>query len=383
LEILLSCAWLAVVAGLILRALHQRNLFQAVAISPPPASRAPRVAFIIPARDEEHNIGPCLRSLFAQDYPADRFSVLVVDDHSSDRTVSIAKALARHQFQLKVLSSPPLPPQWIGKSHACWIGAGAVAADAEWLCFLDADVQAEPALLASALAAATADNLDLLSLSPRHRLGSFAERLVIPCGLYILAFCQDLRKLQSNRSDHVTATGQFMLIRRSAYEAVGGHFAIRSAICEDVALASLIKRAGGGVVLRDGRKLMASRMYTGWRTLWPGLTKNLVDMLGGPVSTITIALAATSLAWAACLIPMANALSCGRGAIAGCLALVPASAGSAAVFGLHVAGASYFGVPLWYGFLFPAGYTAGALMSLDSVRRRLLGRMIWKGRTYP
>jgi chlorobactene glucosyltransferase len=62
---------------------------------------------------------------------------------------------------------------------------------------------------------------------------------------------------------------------------------------------------------------------------------------------------------------------------------VPASAGSAAVFGLHVAGASYFGVPLWYGFLFPAGYTAGALMSLDSVRRRLLGRMIWKGRTYP
>ncbi len=381
-EILLSCAWLAIVAGLILRALQQRDLFQAVAISQPPGSGAPHVAFVIPVRDEEHNIGPCLRSLFAQNYPADRFSVHVVDDHSSDRTLSIAKALAQRQPRLKVLSSPPLPPKWIGKSHACWVGSEAVSADAEWLCFLDADVQAEPALLASALVAAEAGRLDLLSLSPRHRLGSFAERLVIPSGLYILAFCQDLRKFQSKRGDHVTATGQFMLIRRSAYEAVGGHFAIRTAICEDVALARLIKRAGGGVALRDGRNLAVSRMYTGWRTLWPGLTKNLVDMLGGPVSAVTIALAAMSLAWAACLIPAANALSCGRGEIAGCLALVPATAGSAAVFGLHIAGASYFGVPLWYGFLFPLGYTAGALMSLDSVRRRLLGRMVWKGRTY-
>jgi chlorobactene glucosyltransferase len=381
-EVLLSCAWLAVVAGLILRALHQRNLFEAITISPPPTRDAPRVGFIIPARDEEHNIAPCLGSLFVQDYPADGFSVLVVDDHSSDRTVSIAKGFAQRQPQLRVLSCPPLPPQWIGKSHACWIGARAVSADTEWLCFLDADVQTEPALLASAIVTATTDDLDLLSLSPRQRLGSFAERLVIPCGLYVLAFCQDLRKLQSHQSHQVTATGQFMLIRRSVYEAVGGHFAICTAICEDVALAGLIKRAGGRVALRDGRHLLASRMYTGWRTLWPGLAKNLVDMLGGPVFAITTALAATALAWAAYVIPLATALSCGGSVTAGCLALLPASAGSVAIFGLHVAGASYFGVPLWYGFLFPVGYTAGALMSVDSVRRRLSGRIKWKGRIY-
>jgi chlorobactene glucosyltransferase len=124
-------------------------------------------------------------------------------------------------------------------------------------------------------------------------------------------------------------------------------------------------------------------MYSGWRTLWPGLAKNLVDMLGGPVATLTIALVATALAWAACLIPLADGLSCRQGVAAGCLALVPASAGSAAIFALHIVGASYFGVPLWYGFLFPVGYTAGALMSVDSVRRRLSGRMTWKGRTYP
>jgi chlorobactene glucosyltransferase len=379
---MLSCAWLALVAGLMLRALHQHNLFRAVAISPPPVSDAPRVALIVPARDEENNIRSCLDSLSVQDYPAGRFEVLVVDDHSADRTAAIAKALARRNPELRVLSSPPLPPHWIGKSHACWIGACAVSREAEWLCFLDADVQAEPALLASAIAAATADSLDLLSLSPRQRLGSFAERLIIPCGLHLLAFCQDLRKLQSHQSDQVTATGQCMLIRRRVYEAVGGHRTIRSAICEDVALASMIKRAGGRVVLRDGRTLVASRMYSGWRTLWPGLAKNLVDMLGGPVSTITTALVATTLAWAACFIPLADGLSCQQGVAAGCLALVPASAGSAAIFGLHIAGAFYFGVPFWYGFLFPVGYTAGALMSLDSVRRRLSGRMTWKGRTY-
>jgi chlorobactene glucosyltransferase len=149
-----------------------------------------------------------------------------------------------------------------------------------------------------------------------------------------------------------------------------------------VALARLIKQSGARVALRNGRQLLAARMYAGWRTLWPGLVKNLVDMLGGPASTITTAFAATILAWSAWVIPLAAGLSCGQGATAACLTLVPALAGSTAMFGLHIAGASYFGVPLWYGLLFPLGYTIGALMSLDSVRRKLSGRMTWKGRTY-
>jgi chlorobactene glucosyltransferase len=383
-EILVSCAWLALVAGLILRAMRQHGLFQTIAVnSPPSGSHAPRVAFIIPVRDEEHNLEACLRSLFAQDYPADRFNVFVVDDHSSDRTVSIAAALARCQPRLQVLRSPPLPPQWIGKSHACFIGACAVSPETEWLCFLDADVQAAPALLASAVAAAEEDHLDVLSLSPQYQLTSFAERLVIPCGLYVLALGQDVRRFHACDSDQVTATGQFMLIRNTIYQAVGGHGAVHSDISEDVALARVIKRTGGRVVLRNGRQLVAARMYTGWRTLWPGLVKNLVDMLGGPASTILTAVAAVALAWAACLIPVTDGLGCGRGATAACLALLPASAGSAAMFGLHIAGASYFGVPLWYGFLFPLGYSVGALMSIDSLRRKLSGRMRWKGRTYP
>jgi hypothetical protein len=148
------------------------------------------------------------------------------------------------------------------------------------LCFLDADVNAAPALITSAILAVRAERIDLLSLAPRQELVSFAERLVLPCGLYLLAFRQDLRQLQARDSHDATATGQFILVRRDAYESAGGHGAVCEAICEDVALARLLKRAGRTVVLKSGDGLVSTRMYTGWRTLWPGVAKNLIDMLG-------------------------------------------------------------------------------------------------------
>jgi chlorobactene glucosyltransferase len=382
-DVFLSCAWLALIAGLILRAQRQYGLFHALEVRALTPDGSPSIALIIPVRDEEHNIETCLTSLFAQDYPLKEFEVWVVDDHSSDRTVSVAAEVARHQPRLTVLLSPPLPPPWTGKCHACSIGASAVSREIEWLCFLDADVQARPALLASAVAAVQADRLDLLSLSPQHQLTSFAERLVIPCWFYVLGIFRDIRQFQSHDGDQVITTGQFMLIRNSIYRSVGGHGAVRSAVGEDVALARLIQRAGGRVAMRNGRQLLSARMYAGWRTLWPGLVKNLAEMFGGPASAITTALAAIALAWSTFMVPLAIGLSCGQGLETACLALVPASVGSATIFALHIAGASYLGVPLWYGLLFPIGYAIYLAMAVDSVRRQLSGRMSWKGRTYP
>ena len=379
-QLLLSFGVLAIVAWLILRALRQRGLLQPLEGAAPPAA-APDVAVVVPARDEAANIERCLQALLAQTYPAEHLRILVVDDHSTDATAALAQGLAAGHPQIELLASPPLPQGWTGKSHACWIGAG-VGAAVEWLCFLDADVRAEPALLASALAAAASERLDLLSLAPRQELGSFAERLIMPCGLYLLAFCQDLRKLQAHRGADATATGQFMLVRRRAYGAVGGHAAVRREICEDLALARRLKRSGHRVLLRDGSRFLSTRMYTGWDTLWPGIAKNLVEMLGGPLSTIVTALAAVTLAWAVWLIPLADGLSCARGSTQGCIAMVPALAAALAAFGLHLAGTAYFRIPLWYGLLFPLGYTAGALMAADSVRWRWRGRVGWKGRVY-
>jgi chlorobactene glucosyltransferase len=123
-------------------------------------------------------------------------------------------------------------------------------------------------------------------------------------------------------------------------------------------------------------------MYTGRRTLWPGLTKNLVDTLGGPAAILALALAAIVLAWAALAIPLIDLAALVRGADGAAAALVLAFAASGAAVGLHVAATVYFRIPFWYGLLFPLGYTAGALMALDSVRRRLSGRVSWKGRIY-
>ena len=381
--LVLSCAWLALVAWLIARAIAQRRLFGSVEPLPAlPAEQAPHVAVIVPARNESANIRDCLQSLLAQCYPASRFGVLVVDDESADDTARIVAVMAEQNVRLSLLRSPPLPPGWVGKSHACWIGATAAPAQTRWLCFLDADVRAAPALLVSAVRTAGDEGIDLLSLMPRQELRSFAERLILPCGLFILAFCQDLRRRQAPDSADATATGQFMLIRREAYAVAGGHAAVASAICEDVALARLIKRRGHKVVLRSGDRLLSTRMYTGWQTLWPGLAKNLVEMLGGPGTALATALLAVPLAWAVVIVPAVDGLGCLDAGDGACVALAPALVASAAALGLHLAGAVHFRIPMWYGLLFPVGYTVGALMVLDSVCRRWRGSVSWKGRSY-
>src|SRR6185437_13479426 len=212
--------------------------------------------------------------------------------------------------QLKVVKAPLLPPGWCGKPHACWVGTRMSRPGDEWLCFIDADVQAELPLITSALAAARSQQLALLSLAPRQRLGSFAERLIIPCGLFLLAFYQDLQAVQSRYGAQVTANGQFMLVRRQAYESVGGHAAVYNAICEDLELALLIKKAGGHVLLQDGRSLLAARMYTGWSSLWTGLSKKIVEMLGGRAATLITALLVLLLSLASILLPAADGFGC-------------------------------------------------------------------------
>jgi len=382
-DLLFSSAWLAIVTWLILRAINQRGLLPRLTLASAfGCEEAPHVTVIVPARDEAANIGRCLHSLLAQDYPADRLNVVVVDDHSADDTAAIVRSIAAGPSPLSLLPCPPLPPRWTGKSHACWIGARAAPPKSEWLCFLDADVWGEGALLSSAMRAALEQKLDLLSLAPRQELQSFAERLVLPCGLILLSFIQDLRRAQARSGSAVTATGQFMLIRREAYDAAGGHAAVSSAICEDLAFARRLKQSGRSVLLMGGEDLISARMYTGWRTLWPGLAKNLIDTLGGRRATLTVALIAVLLAWAAVAIPIRDAAACAQGMPGASAALTVALLASAAAFALHIAAARYFRIPFYYGLLFPLGYTVGALMALDSVRRRLRGRVSWKGRIY-
>jgi chlorobactene glucosyltransferase len=365
-----------------MRALSQRGLLPRLQANPAHLAPVPAVAVIVPVRNEAANIGRCLTSLLAQDYPAEKLKVVVVDDHSADATAAIVRRVGANDPRLTLLTSPALPARWTGKSHACWIGARSVATDYEWLCFIDADVWGRPELVSSAIDAATARRLDLLSLAPRQELQSFAERLMLPCGLIALSLVQNLRQVQEASCADVTVSGQFMLIRRDAYEALSGHAAVSNAICEDLEFARRLKQSGRAVLLMDGDEMVSTRMYSGWQTLWPGIAKNLVDTFGGPLMTLAVVWTAFALSWAAVLLPLFDAFGCAAGSLPACTALILAVLGSAAAFGLHIAATFYFRIPFWYGLLFPLGYTAGALLAVDSVRRRRTGQVSWKGRIY-
>ncbi len=334
----------------------------------------------MPARNERLNIRQCLESLVIQAYPPSRLRITVVDDDSDDGTDEIAAAIAVRHPILRWMRSGPLQSGWTGKTQACWRGASAASPDAEWFAFIDADMRAGPMLIASAIAEAER-GIDLLSLAPKHRLGSFAERLMIPCGLYLLGFSRDVSKI-GGKSGQTSITGQFMLIRASVYRQVGGHAAVASAVCEDLELARLIRLSGFSIALLDGSRLLSTRMYSGWATLWPGFAKNVLEMFGGPRSTLLTAAVAVVLSWSLVVLPVV-CVAHDNGSLEGSIATVLALVAVAAAIGFHVVGALHFGLPARYGLLFPLGYTVGAVIALDGFRRRLAGRVAWKGRVYP
>lgn len=365
---------------LIGRAMRQQRLLR-----PAPSKaaaawlNAPPVQVVLPARNEANNIARCVEGLIAQTYPSGQLSFTVVDDDSTDGTGAIVSDLARKDARLALMVAPPLAPGWTGKCAACWTAAR--DADADWLCFIDADMSPEPALIASAVNAAAESGADLLSLIARQELLTFPERLMIPCALYVLAFRQNLKELQRPGSAAVTVSGQFMLVRREAYFDVGGHSGVRSCVCEDLALAQAMKRAGGRVVMADGADLIATRMYEGWGPLWLGGAKTVEAMLGGFWPTMLMIALSLALPTALVALPLLD-LATGGGGIAADAALAAASLALAAAIGLHLAGAAHFRIPLWYGLVFPIGYWVGAAIAVDGLRRSRTGRIRWKGRTY-
>ena len=244
------------------------------------------------------------------------------------------------------------PSSWAGKPHACW--RGALAAGAQWLCFIDADTSAEPPLLRHALAVAQEQGLEMLSLEPFLELGSFWERLIIPAGLFAVACALDIRRTSDPAAPAAPVNGQFLLIRRDAYFAVGGHEIVRAQIAEDSALALRVKQAGYRLGLYGADRLISVRMYNGLGALWEGLTKNVTEIFGGPMRTLGVAASGVLLGWATLILPSWVAIAAPRAATQqGLIAVALAMAGSLTIIGTYIAGARHFRIPWWYGLLFP------------------------------
>jgi chlorobactene glucosyltransferase len=381
--LLLSLLWCCTVAWLLARAIAQFRHYERLGprAEPLSAPATATVSVVIPARNEADNIQRCVRGLLAQDYPPACLEVVVVDDGSQDRTPEIVAQLAREHPRVRLVRAGPLPEGWAGKPHACWRGTHETTGD--WICLLDADTLARPPLLSAAVHAAQTRCLDMLSLEPFQILTSFWERLVIPAGFFLVAFTQDLRRVNDPTQPDAVANGQFILIRRSVYDAIGGYASVRGHIAEDGALARRVKQSGHRLCVLGGESLIRTRMYRDFASVWQGASRTVVEMVGNGAGTLAMAAAAILLGWAAIALPLWAIVNLATtGAAVSAWALGLSLAGSAAMFATHVGAAVYFRIPFWYGLLYPLGYTLGAAIAINSVIEHARGQVPWKGRIY-
>lgn len=344
-------------------------------------SLPPQISIIIPARNEGRNIRECLQALLAQTYP--NFEIIVVDDRSTDDTPQILAELSVLDSRLHVIHGAELPSGWAGKPHA--LVQGAALAQGEWLCFMDADTFASPELLWSTYGLATLYHADMFSILTDQILGSFWERAVLPLVFLGLAFGFPAEEVNDPAKPNAISNGQFILIKRTIYESIGGHTAVKDRIDEDKAMAVLVKQAGYRLVLADGRNVARTRMYTSLSEMWEGWTKNiylgLLDklwlllfgaILGLLVSLVLPLWLVGGLVW----------LASGGGLIAVVLA------GDALVLWGYLVwkrrlACRYFSISGWYAFTFPLGAFIFTLMMLASAFNVISGRGVsWKGRRY-
>ncbi|HET9802446.1 MAG TPA: glycosyltransferase [Candidatus Acidoferrum sp.] len=236
----------------------------------------PTISAIIPARNEEAVIADCIRSVAAQPEVSE---ILVVNDQSSDRTAEIVRGLAAEIPKLRLLETAELPAGWVGKNNAVWLGAQ--NAKGKWLLFTDADAVLSEGAAARAFELAKENTAALVSFSPAQTLKTWYEKALIP-----FVYCRLARKfsyadVNNPSSPAAAANGQFLLIQRSTYDAIGGHASVAGEVLEDVALARRVKQDSWGIWFGSGAGYVSVRMYRSFRQMWGGWRKNLYQLMGG------------------------------------------------------------------------------------------------------
>lgn len=265
-----AAPWIVVPPLAMLRVRRSRSLDDESPIVP---HGTPLTSVIVPARNEARNIGRCVRSILASGYPS--LELIVVDDHSQDDTATLAQEAANGDSRLRVMTNPPLPNGWFGKQWAC--ASGVRAAHGELLLFTDADTEHAPDLLPRAVNALLRDDVGLLTVAGHQETHGFWERLLQPQVFWMLLvrYGGTESVSRARRAEDVIANGQFLLVRRTAYQAVGGHESVRDKVAEDLALAQRFHRAGLGVRLVRGEDQLSTHMYASLSELIAGWGKNI------------------------------------------------------------------------------------------------------------
>jgi glycosyltransferase involved in cell wall biosynthesis len=245
----------------------------------------PLVSILIPARDEEKNIGNILNDILHQDYF--EIEVIVFNDLSSDRTAEIVKEYALPDSRISLLNSDLLPEGWLGKNWACHTLSE--AAIGEYLLFLDADVRVGNGLIANAISYAKHFKLALVSIFPKQIIKTFGEKFTVPNMNYILLSLLPLILVRkSGFSSLAAANGQFMLFDSKIYKTYKLHEKMKSKMVEDIEIARYLKNRKNKIACLVGDSSIQCRMYSSFKEAINGFSKNVSAYFGNSVILATL-----------------------------------------------------------------------------------------------
>jgi chlorobactene glucosyltransferase len=336
----------------------------------------PRFSVLVPARNEEENIGNCVSTILSQDYPD--FQLIVLDDNSTDRTWEILQKLASKDTRLKLLKGKPLPQDWLGKHWACH--QLAQTADGELLLFVDADTTYQPDMLRHAAGAIIAEKAALISALPRQIVVTWSELLSVPA-FYFSIFCGIPLGLANRQRDPLlfAVLGQFLLFRRDAYTAVGGHAGVRQNVADDLAIGRKVLGRRFAYSLLDGNGQVSCRMYRNFDQTWTGLTKStFASFNSDPVFLIFMQLIVLLLFVEPLIVFI-------MGLVQPFPFDITAMAGLGVSLSLLLFGISHrrFQFPLYLVFLYPVSAIFMVVIAFASMVLTMQGKAKWKDRTMP
>lgn len=343
----------------------------------------PSVAIVIPARDEADVLPVTLPTLLTQDYPGP-VQLILVDDGSTDGTTEVARSLAEQAARrggsnvtAAVTASTPPPPGWTGKLWALRRGVEC-AGDVEFLLLTDADIAHDPGSLTSLVAAACSQRLDMVSQMAVLRAETFWERLIVPAFVYFFAMLYPFRWSNRQRSKVAAAAGGCSLVRREALAAGGGLAAIRGAVIDDVAVARIIKKAGGRTWLGLAEQVHSRRPYPKLADLWNMVARTAYTQLRHSPLLLLGTVLGLGLVFVVPPLAAIVGLATGdlRAGLLGTLTWLIMTA-------TYLPMIRYYRQPLVSTLLLPGVATLYLAMTVDSARRTRAGRgASWKGRTY-
>ncbi len=334
----------------------------------------PRVSIIVPARNEEQDIGATLGRLLALDYS--NYEIIAVDDRSTDETGArmeeAAAGSAAHGL-LHVLHVAELPPGWMGKTHAMWTAAAQATGD--WLLFTDADVLFKPDSVRRVMAYAEVEKADHVVLFPRMIMKRPGERMMIAFFQALFVFGHRPWKVADPGAQDHMGVGAFNMIRRPVYEAVGTYRALRMEVLDDMKLGKVVKNAGYAQRNVFGEDLISLHWAKGAFGIVNNLTKNFFAVL--------------SFQWPRTVASVLGLAFLNLGPFLGvCLAhgwaRLPYAVALLSLFGIYWGMARLSDVAPYYFFLHPVSTT---LFMYTLVRSMVLtirqGGIVWRGTKYP